>query len=462
MTSLRSSATSIAEPFTELPQPPSAPQSAIVDVAALLWRRRRWLARVTAIGGAISLLISLLIPNRYESSTQLMAPDMHGGASEALMTGLLSRAGGGGGLVGLGANLLGIDSSGAIFIGVLHSRSVADSLVKRFDLKKVYGSGREQDARQELAARTNIFEDRKSGIITINVEDRDPQRAAAIASAYIDELNHLLTEVNTSSAHRERVFIEDRLKVVKAALDDASKQLSDFSTKNVTLDPKEQGKAMVGAAVTLQGELIAAETQLHGLEPIYSDSNIRLQSLRARIAELHHQLAEIRGSDPAQVSGTSPSGNDSYPSFRQLPALGLTYADLYREMKIREVVFETLTQQYEMAKIAEAKEIPSVKVLDPANLPEKKSGPHRAIITLLGLIVSFALAAIFLIGKSTWTQVDPDDPRKALVNEVWHDTRPLRLRFTGGLMKIRAKFRKNPEPLASPTSKTDFEIGGNR
>src|SRR5436305_6482296 len=117
MTSLRSSATSIAEPFADLPQPPSAPQSAIVDVAALLWRRRRWLARVTAIGGAITLLISLLIPNRYESSTQLMAPDMHGGASEALMTGLLSRSGGGAGLVGLGANLLGIDSSGAIFIG---------------------------------------------------------------------------------------------------------------------------------------------------------------------------------------------------------------------------------------------------------------------------------------------------------------------------------------------------------
>ena len=96
MTSLRSTAT-IAEPFVELPQPPpSPPQSAIVNAAALLWRQRRWLARVTAIGGVLTLLISLVIPNRYESSTQLMSPDMRGGASEALMTGLLSRAGGGG------------------------------------------------------------------------------------------------------------------------------------------------------------------------------------------------------------------------------------------------------------------------------------------------------------------------------------------------------------------------------
>jgi uncharacterized protein involved in exopolysaccharide biosynthesis len=460
MTSLRSTATSVVEPFVELTQPP-APHSVIVNAAALLWRQRRWLVRATAIGGLLTLLLSLLIPNRYESSTQLMSPDMRGGASEALMTGLLSRAGGGG-LVGLGANLLGIDSSSAIFIGVLRSRSVAESLVTRFDLKKVYGARREQDARDQLDARTSIFEDRKSGIITIAVEDRSPQRAAALASAYIDELNHLLTEVNTSSAHRERVFIEDRLKVVKAALDDASKQLSDFSTKNVTLDPKEQGKAMVGAAVTVQGELIAAETQLRGLEPIYSDSNIRIQSLRARIAELRHQLAEIRGADPAQtplpVSGDGPS----YPSFRQLPALGLTYADLYREVKIREVVFETLTQQYEMAKIAEAKEIPSVKVLDPANLPEKKSGPHRAIITFLGLIVSFALAAIFLIGKSTWTQVDPDDPRKALASEVWRDTRPLRILVTNAVTKIRRRFRRSSGSLSNSPANSDFEIGGTR
>jgi capsule polysaccharide export protein KpsE/RkpR len=460
MTSLRSTATPLVEPFVELPPGPrDSPQSRMVNVTALFWRQRRWLARVTAIGGALTLLISLLIPNRYESSTELMPPDMHGGASEALMAGLLGRAGAGG-LVGLGANLLGIDSSGAIFIGVLHSRSVADNLVKRFDLKRVYRSRRDQDARRELANRTTISEDRKSGIIAISVEDRDPNRAAALASAYVDELNHLLADLNTSSAHRERVFIEERLKVVKAALDDASKQLSDFSAKNVTLDPKEQGKAMVGAAVTLQGELIAAETQLRGLEPIYSDGNVRIQSLRARIAELRHQLAELRGSDPNQATPSVSGDGASYPSFRQLPTLGLTYADLYREVKIREVVFETLTQQYEMAKIAEAKEIPSVKVLDPANVPEKKSGPHRAILTALGLMVSFALGALFLIAKAGWTQVGPDDPRKALANEVLRDTRPLRLLLANTMMKVRRKFPKNAAPLSHPASNSDFEIGG--
>src|SRR4029077_2354316 len=141
---------------------------------------------------------------------------------------------------------------------------------------------------------------------------------------------------------------------------------------------------------------------------------------------------------------SDPGGDDlSYPSFRSLPALGVTYADLYREVKLREVVFETLTQQYEMAKIAEAKEIPSVKILDPANLPERKSGPPRLLITLLGVILSFALGTALVIGNGTWKQVDPDDPRKRLANEVWVDARPAYSRWQSRVLRMRNRFSRN-------------------
>jgi capsule polysaccharide export protein KpsE/RkpR len=413
------------------------------------------------VGGLLTLLISWLIPNRYESSTRLMSPDMKASASEALMAGLLGRTsgggGGGGGLVGLGANLLGgLDNTGAMFIGVLNSRSVADSLVKRFDLKKVYRDRWDKDAREDLADRTNITQDRKSEIITISVQDRDPARAATLATAYVDELNRLLAQVNTSSAHRERVFIEERLKVVRQELDTASKQLADFSTKTTTLDLKEQGKAMVGAVATLQGELIAYETQLSGLQQIYTANNVRVRSLQARVNELRHQLEQVRGSGVEPQPGAA-EGDEAYPSFRRLPALGVTYADLYREVKIREAVFETLTQQYEMAKISEAKEIPSVKVLDPANLPEKKSSPHRLLITVLGVIASFAFGAVFVIGRATWKQVDPDDPRKMFAAEVWGDTRPARAEFKDRAQKIRIKLRRNSD--SDSNSNSDFKVG---
>jgi capsule polysaccharide export protein KpsE/RkpR len=260
---------------------PSREASAAVNCAMLLWRERTFLGWVTMAGGLLTLLTALCIPNRYQSTVRLMSPDMRGSSSEALMAGMLGRTGGS--LAGLGASLLGGDNTGAIFIGVLHSRSVADQLVKKFNLKQVYHARRDEDAQRDLADRTVITEDHKSQIIGISVEDKDPRRAEDLASAYVDELNRLLTEVNTSSAHRERVFIEQRLQVVRPELDVAAKELSDFSTRNTTLDPKEQGKAMVGAVVNLQGELIANETELRGLQQIYSDNNVRIRSLQARI-----------------------------------------------------------------------------------------------------------------------------------------------------------------------------------
>jgi uncharacterized protein involved in exopolysaccharide biosynthesis len=436
---------SSAEPYVELPHRcadrPRHEQSALVNCAVMLWRERALLARLLAAGGLLTLLIAFLVPNRYQSSTRLMSPDMRGSTSEVLMTGLLSRTGSG--LAGLGANLLGLDNTGAMFIGVLNSRTVADNLVKEFDLNKVYRDRRDQDARADLAERTNISEDRKSEIITISVEDRDPKRAAALAAAYVDELNKLLAQVNTSSAHRERVFIEERLKVVRLELDTAAKQLSDFSTKTTTLDPKEQGKAMVEGVATLQGELIANETQLRGLQQIYTGNNVRIRSLQARISELRHQLARLRGSGAEPLPSTGDGDDSSYPTFRRLPALGATYADLYREVKLREAVFETLTQQYEMAKIAEAKEIPSVKVLDLANLPEKKSGPPRLVITVLGVMLSFAFGAVFVIGKATWKQLDPDDPRKRFASQVWVDARPAYSRWQTRALQMRNRFSRN-------------------
>jgi capsule polysaccharide export protein KpsE/RkpR len=199
---------------------------------------------------------------------------------------------------------------------------------------------------------------------------------------------------------------------------------------------------MVGAVATLQGELIAYETQLSGLQQIYTGNNIRVRSLQARVNELRHQLEEVRGSGEQPPPGAA-EGEEEIPSFRRLPALGVTYADLYREVKIREAVFETLTQQYEMAKISEAKEIPSVKVLDPANLPEKRSGPPRVLITVLGVILSFAFGAMFAIGKATWQQVETDDPRKRLAKEVWIDAGPAYFRWQSRMRQMRNKFSRN-------------------
>jgi capsule polysaccharide export protein KpsE/RkpR len=299
---------------------------------------------------------------------------------------------------------------------------VQDRIINRFDLRKVYGDKYYVDARRALRKRTSISEDRKSGVISITVTDRDRYRTAQMAQAYVEELDHVVAQVSTSSARRERQFIEQRLVTVKRGLESASQQFSEYASKNTAIDIGVQGKAMLEAAAQLEGERIAAQSELEGLQQIYSNNNVRVRALRARIAELQKQLDKFGGLD-TNPEITDPNSQPQFPTIRQLPLLGVRWADLYREAKIQEKVFELLTQQYELAKIQEAKEIPVVSVLDPANVPETKSFPARSAIVILGALLGLAGAAAWVVGSERWRNTDPRNPTKLLVQTVCADLR---------------------------------------
>jgi uncharacterized protein involved in exopolysaccharide biosynthesis len=392
------------------------------ELLRLLWDRRKFLFRAIVVGLVASTLLAFLIPKSYTSTTQLMPPDSQSTSGMAMMAALVGKAGGG--LESLAGDLLGVKSSGSLFIGVLRSETAQGRLIRQFDLKGVYGKSLEMDARTKLDENTAISEDKKSGIITISVTDHSPQRATALATAYVDQLNSLVAELSTSAAHRERVFLEERLKVVRQDLDDASNQLAQFSSKNNTLDIQQEGKAMLDAAANLAGQLIAAQSELEGLRQFYTDNNPRVQSLNARVTELRRDLEKLSGvnrngtPNDATAGAKGSSGDLPYPSIRNLPLLGVKYADYYRRAKIEETVYELLTEQYELAKVQEAKETPSVKVLDPAQVPEKKSFPPRLLIMFLGTFLTVAVAAAILLGTKYWNETDPQDPRKMLARDV--------------------------------------------
>jgi uncharacterized protein involved in exopolysaccharide biosynthesis len=384
----------------------------------LLWSGRRSMMRAAVLGLVFAAAIAFLIPKRYQSTAELMPPDQSSmGSGAAMLAALSSRVGGG--LMGLAQNALGMKTTGALFIGILRSDTVKDDLIHKFDLQKLYKARYIDDARKVLAARTTIGEDRESGIITIGVWDHDPQRAAAMTQEYVNELNWVVTHLSTSAAHRERVFLDARLKQVKTDLENAERTFSQFASQKGAIDVPAQGKAIVTAAATLQGQLIAAESELEGLKQIYTNNNVRVRSVQARVNELRNALRNIAGKGADENS----SAQQLYPSIRELPLLGVTYADLLRQTKVQEVIFETLTQQDELAKVEEAKEVPSVKVLDPPLVPQKKSFPPRLLIMLLGAMLATIFSATWILVRSAWEAVNPGDPRKAVAIEVWSDVR---------------------------------------
>ena len=211
-------------------------------------------------------------------------------------------------MAGLAGSLLGAKNSGALFVTLLHSGTISGHLIDRFDLQRVYHKRYRVDTGKRLAHLTKITEDTKSGVITIVVTDETRERARDLAQGYLDELNNLVARVNTSSAHREREFIEQRLSTVQAELQRAEQELSEFSSKNTAIDIKEQIKATVEAGAKLEGQLIAGETELDSLRQIYGNQNVRVRAAQARTATLQRELERANGQSGESGSGDKGRG----------------------------------------------------------------------------------------------------------------------------------------------------------
>jgi uncharacterized protein involved in exopolysaccharide biosynthesis len=387
----------------------SAPESArrlLDDLLDIAVHHRRALITVALVAIIVSTSVAFLIPKRYESTTRIMPPEgPNPAALLAAVTGKLPA-----GLSEMASGFLGVKNTGPLWVALLQSRTVIDKQIDHADLMRVYWTKHRYSARKKLIHRTDIGEDRKSGVITITVSDRDPARAKALADGYVNELNQLLASVSTSSARRERIFIEQRLNAARNDLEEAEIEFGRFASKNSTYDIKEQTKAIVSAGAQLEGQIIASESELEALQQTYTDENIRVRSVKARIASLRRELAKIGGS--GQEADTTLAPGDLSPPVRQLPIVGVQWTDLYRHTKVQETVFELLTQQYEIAKIEEAKEIPTVKVIDVGDYPEKKAWPPRKLIITLGTLLSLLGTFAWFKIRADWDKLPADDPTK--------------------------------------------------
>jgi capsule polysaccharide export protein KpsE/RkpR len=408
---------------------PTEPEDRKGEKLWVLWRSRRFLWSVTWKTFVASIVLAFLVPSHYKSAVRFVPGENSTSSGSSTMMGLLSKAlGSDNSSTGFGldaASLLGAKTPGAFYVEVLKSRTVQDRLINRFDLRARYGKSTYFEARKKLARFTDIEEDKKSGVITLTVTDYEPKMAAQIANAYVDELNRLAVDLNTSSAHRERQFLEERLATAKQDLASASAALSQFTSKNSMVDPQNEGRAVMDAAARMQGELIASETELKGLQQIYSDDNVRVRTLKARMAELQSQLKKLVGQNNDASAQDTVGWSAPYPSMHTLPGLGSRYAELYREAKIQEAVYAFVTQQFEMAKIQEAKELPIVRVMDAGVAPEKRSSPIRSLIVAGSVFGAFLLACLWVVGKYRWQQIPVDDSYRLLAADVAGEFRSL-------------------------------------
>jgi uncharacterized protein involved in exopolysaccharide biosynthesis len=348
-------------------------------VVRLFVREWRRLAGTLFLFLVIGLVLGFVIPPVYESSAAVMPSEVPNvGGSAMLQNSLVGMAA----MASGAADGLGLHTPGAKFIVILHSKTLADRLIDRFNLMQVYGVRVRSLARDTLAMNTIILEDRRTGLITITVRDRDKQRARELAQAYTEELNRLNAEINAGAAHQQRVFLEQRLEEVKTQLDKTANELANFSSRSAVFAP-DQLKAQAESAAVLEGKLMGLQTTLSGLLERYTEKNLRVQEVKAQIASVQDQLRRLRGN---QLPGSGNGSEPLFPNLSSLSHLQPTYMSLLRDSKGLTALYEILEQQLELAKIEEVKELPTLRVLDPPELADFRVSPHRkAILAVAGL-----------------------------------------------------------------------------
>lgn len=408
-------------------QPCPALPNSVTSSLLLLWRRRRTITRGLLTGFTLSVALAFLFPKSWESTARLMPPDQS--STSGLGAAMLGKAvdamgmvgGGGGG----GLDLPGLEkNSGALFLGIMRSRTAENDVIDRLDLRRVYNVKTYEQARDILERRTEVSEDRRSGIIRLTVTDRDPVRAKDICQAYVDELNLLVARSSTSAARRERIFLEGRLTEVRHEIEEAGSHLAEFSSANRTVDPTVQGKAMLEAASKLKEDLVSADAELQSLRQLYTADNVRVRAAEAKVSTLRRELERMSG-----VNDSRPIDGLDVPSLRKLPMLGQRYADYYRELKTKEILFQVLTQQYEMSRVKEAREIPTVKILDAPHVPERKSFPKRLQFIIAGTGLAFIGTYLVLLIGIAWARLENSHEAKQLVGEIVQSLRNNGIKF---------------------------------
>jgi uncharacterized protein involved in exopolysaccharide biosynthesis len=364
--------------------------------AARNWRVFAWAPIAASLAAAA---ISLMLPNMYAGVTKILPPQQSQ-SSALLMVAQL------GSIANLPGGSLGIKNPNDLYVGMLKSRTVADNLIARFGLKPLYDQDTLSDTRRKLEERTTISHGR-DGIITIRFEDRDRKRAAEVANGYVEELYKLTQTLAVTEAGHRRLFLERQLKLTREGLADAEVALKRTQETTGLIKLDEQGRAIIEAVANLRAQIAAKEVEAGAMRLFATERNPEYLRVQKEIGGLRAELARM------ERSNRSGEGDILVPTGR-VPEAGLEYLRRLREVKYYESVFELLAKQYEIAKIDEARDASVVQVLDRAVEPDKKSGPHRALIVIVTAILAFLAAVTWALVREAHERAkqDPERARK--------------------------------------------------
>ncbi len=394
----------------------SETEVSLLDLVLPLVGRKRFIASFVLGSAALAIVVSFLLPVRYEAKIVLLPPPQNSSVGSALL-GQLGNIGSLGSLASLASGGLGLKNPADMYVSLLTSRTVEDAMIQRFDLRKEYSEKRISDTRKVFERRTTVVAGVKDGLIRISVEDGDPQRAAELANGWVEEFRKLSASLAITEAARRRLFFEQQLQQAKDDLTGAEEAMRKTQQSTGVLQIDSQARALIESAAVLRGQVVAKQVQIEGMRSFAAEDNPELLLAKQELAALQSQLERMAGSQ-------QDVGSDINLSKGRVTEAGMEYLRRYRDLKYHETVYELLAKEFEIAKLDEAREGSIIQVVDAAVPPDKKSFPPRLLIVIATTIFSFFVATfwIFLRERSARAFELPENrQRLEAIKERWKD-----------------------------------------
>jgi len=343
----------------------------------VLARRKRVLIFLPLVSMIITAVASMFVADVYRSSATLLPPQQAQSSAAALLSQL-------GGMGGLAAGVAGIKSPNDLYIGMLQSRTLTDTLINRFALKKEYETESLEKARKKLAENTAIATG-KDGLITISVEGERKPLVTQLANAYVDELMKLTRTLAVTEASQRRLFFERQLEDAKNNLAKAEMTLKANLDTHGVVSVDANSRAIVETIGRLRAQVSAKEIELNAMDAFVTTNNPNYQRVAEQLKSLRAELNRLENGRPSSSTDTPLTG------------AGLENIKSLRDVKYYQMLYELLAKQYEAARLDEAKDPGVIQVLDRAVEPERNVKPRRLLIVFLAGVIAIFAAILWIV-----------------------------------------------------------------
>lgn len=378
------------------------PQFGLVDLLTWVGESKWLIGAFTLAAALLAAGVALLLPDEYTARATLLPPNsQQQGASSAALAAL-------GSLGGLGA--LVPKTPDEMYVALLKSDTVLRALDARFELRQRWDFETFEELRRGWADNVRVSADRKSGVITVEVDDLDPRFAAQVANAHASEIAKVLDRLAVDEAQQRRQFFELQLKDTKERLILAEQDLRKVQESSGLIVLDKQAEALIGGAAQLRALIAEREVQLKVLRTGATEQNPDVRRLGSELRALRAELARL------ESAGGSSTGSAVDIPVGRLPEAGIEYVRARRELKIQETLLESMIRQFEIAKLDEAKEGPLLQQVDTALPPDRKSKPQRALIVLASALLALLASSAFVVVRRWRVAVAEQDPQRA---EAW-------------------------------------------